>query len=160
MSFVEVQPSTDIALKLSSTPARSADRSRSAGTSASVVSTASIVAMFGASIAAPLAMPPTMKPGPPMTVSLRPVSVVRIACAAAVPLAALPLRPATRSMAPIRITPIGRVKPMSPVEHTSTSSGRHPSWAATRAHISSASSRPCWPVAALAHPLLSTTAAA
>ena len=49
---------------------------------------------------------------------------------------------------------------MRPVEHTSTSSGRHPSWAATTEHMSSASSRPCWPVAALAQPLLSTTAAA
>ena len=49
---------------------------------------------------------------------------------------------------------------MSPVEHTSTSSVAQPSSAATAAHIAWASSTPAAPVAALAQPLLSTTAAA
>ena len=65
MSLVEVQPSTTCALKLSATPACSdVAAGRPGSTAASVVSTASIVAMFGASIAAPLAMPPTTKPAP------------------------------------------------------------------------------------------------
>src|SRR5436190_23964545 len=49
---------------------------------------------------------------------------------------------------------------MSPVEHTRTSAGWQPRWAATRAHIRSASASPRAPVAALAQPLLRTTAAA
>jgi hypothetical protein len=107
VSLVEVQPSTVMALKLSATPARSDWVSRSGATQASVVSTASIVAMFGASMAAPLAIPPTTNPGPPTRHSLRAVSVVRMASAAAVPPAASLVRPATRSTAPTRITPIG-----------------------------------------------------
>ena len=52
---------------------------------ASVVTTASIVAMAGASIAAPFAIPPTTAgvPATLATASLRTVSVVRIASAAA-----------------------------------------------------------------------------
>jgi hypothetical protein len=83
--LVEVQPSTVTALKLSATPACSAVRSAAGSTAASVVSTASIVAMLGASIAAPLAMPPTTNPSPHTMVSLRRVSVVMIASAAAMP---------------------------------------------------------------------------
>ncbi len=49
---------------------------------------------------------------------------------------------------------------MRPVEQTSTSSAAQPRWAATRAHIRSASASPVAPVAALAQPLLRTTAAA
>ena len=44
-----------------------------------------MVAMFGASMAAPLAIPPTVKPSPATTTSLGTVSVVmmaRAACAA------------------------------------------------------------------------------
>ena len=85
MSLVDVHPSDDIALKLSATPARRMSVSAPGSTAASVVSTASIVAMFGASIAAPLAMPPTVKPAPRTTLSFRWVSVVRIASAAAAP---------------------------------------------------------------------------
>ena len=49
---------------------------------------------------------------------------------------------------------------MSPVEQTSTSSGAHPSSARRRRTSRSASATPGSPVAALALPLLSTTAAA
>jgi hypothetical protein len=72
------------------------------------VSTASIVAMSGASMAAPLAMPPTTKPSPGTTVSLRRVSVVMIASAAALPWAGSPLRAAARAGMPDRRAAMGR----------------------------------------------------
>ena len=66
-----------------------------------------MVAMFGASIAAPLAIPPTVKPGPRTTVSLRCVSVVRMASAAATPPASSAVRPATSPSTPLVIASIG-----------------------------------------------------
>ena len=90
--------------------------------------------------------------------SLRTVSVVRMASAAAVP--PRRERPATASGTPPWMRSMGSGIPISPVEHTSTSSGRHPIPAATAAQVASASARPRAPVAALALPLLSTTAAA
>ena len=60
--------------------------SRVAGSAtASVVRTTSIVARAGASIPAPLAIPPTVKPGPSATAVLGTESVVQIASAAADP---------------------------------------------------------------------------
>ena len=66
-----------------------------ASTTASVVHTASIVAMLGASIAAPLAMPPTLNPWPATTTSLGTVSVVMMARAALVPASVPPERAIT-----------------------------------------------------------------
>jgi hypothetical protein len=63
--------------------------------------------MFGANIAAPFAMPPTVNPGPRTTVSLRTVSVVRMACAAAAPPASSAVRPATSPAMPDRSASIG-----------------------------------------------------
>ena len=58
------------------------------------------------------------------------------------------------------MTSIGRLNPMRPVEQTSTSSASQPiSWAVS-SHIRIASAIPRLPVAALALPLLSTTAVA
>src|SRR5438874_2595857 len=69
-------------------------------------------------------------------------------------------RPRTRGFTPFSIAVIGNGMPMSPVEQTNTSSTAQPSSPATSAHMRSASSWPGLPVAALALPLLSTTAAA
>ena len=124
VSLVEVQPST-----VEGVEACRPRRARSAAVScagrrpaASVVSTASIVAMLGASIAAPLAMPPTAKP---VARARRPpcarVSVVMIASAARGS-ARRPTGPATRAGMPAASASIGSGMPMSPVEHTSTSS--------------------------------------
>ena len=55
---------------------------------------------------------------------------------------------------------IGIGIPMRPVEHTSTSVVAQPTASAVSSHMRSASARPCSPVAALALPELSTTAAA
>ena len=83
VSLVDVQPSTVMALKETPTAALSAAARRSGSTAASVVQSASMVAMSGASMAAPLAMPPTVKPSPCTTTSLGTVSVVMMARAAA-----------------------------------------------------------------------------
>ena len=65
---------------------RAARRRRSAAsTSASVVRTTSIVASAGASMPAPLAMPPTTNPSPCATACFGTVSVVMIASAATAP---------------------------------------------------------------------------
>ena len=58
VSLVDMQPSVSSRLKVWPVAARSAASSSAGGRSASVVSTQSIVARAGASMAAPLAMPP------------------------------------------------------------------------------------------------------
>ena len=136
VSLVDVQPSTTSAVEASRATAAPQRRCSSAGsTAASVVSTASIVAMFGASIAAPLAMPPTVTP-PPSTDDLLAIGVgghdrlgrVGAAVGAA---ARRPARGCRRAIASI-----GSGMPMRPVEHTSTSSAAQPSSSATRrAHL-------------------------
>ena len=86
------------------------------------------------------------------------VSVVMIARAAAGPPSTV-RAPARSGMAGM-IRSMGRGKPIRPVEQTRTSSGEQPSASAVRVHINSASAMPAAPVAALALPLFSTTAAA
>ena len=115
-----------------------------------------MVAMFGDSIAAPFAMPPTTKPSPSITTCLAWVSVVMIALAAASPPSVD--RAATSAGTAAVMTSIGMGIPMSPVEHTRICSGATPSSDATAAHMASASSMPGAPVAALALPLLRMTA--
>ncbi len=163
VSLVDSAPST--VRQLNDTP--TADRRRSvavvASRRASVVSTASIVAMFGSSIAAPLATPPMVNVPPSSVVPvsavvLGTVSVVMIARAAAGPPSSARAA-ATVGMAGM-ILSMGSGKPMRPVEQTRTSCGEQPSASAVRAHIVSASVLPAAPVAALALPLFRTTAAA
>ncbi len=97
-----------------------------ASTSASVVQTASMVAMLGASMAAPLAMPPTVKPSPRTTTSLGTVSVVMIARAAKAPPSGLASRRETMPSSCGSTTLIGNGIPMSPVWHTRISSTAAP----------------------------------
>src|SRR5665811_745692 len=85
VSFVDMQPSESIRSKVVAVAERSAAPASSAVTTASVVSTQSIVASPGASIPAPLAMPPTDQPAPSMCTVFGTESVVMIACAAAGP---------------------------------------------------------------------------
>ena len=115
--------------------------------------------MFGASMAAPLAIPPTTKPSASTTTVLILVSVVKIALAAAW---------RTRASAPPghesgqgRLDPVpGReATPIVPVEQTKTCSRRDAERRADSSQVSSAAIRPSGPVAALAQPLFRTTAA-
>ena len=82
VSLVDVDPSTVIVLNEAATASVRALCNVGASTAASVVQSASIVAMLGASMAAPLAMPPTVKPSPATTTSFGTVSVVMMARAA------------------------------------------------------------------------------
>src|SRR5690606_22277863 len=132
----------------------------------SVVMTHSMVAMPGASMPAPLAMPPMLQPAPPTaaastTTVLGTVSVVMMATAASWP-------PASDSAAAAASTPLSSVSmgsrtPMRPVEHTPTSpaeTSRPWAWraAATCSAVLCASWKPAAPVAAFAPPELRTTA--
>ena len=122
MSLVEVAPSTLSVLNVRSEASRRIRVISSAETSASVVRKASIVAMLGAIIPQPLAIPPRVKVEPLTSASLALWSVVRI------PRAASWAPPADSFLASLgvaaRMTSIGSGVPMIPVEQTSTSSGR------------------------------------
>ena len=83
VSLVDWQPSESSRSNDCAVAARRAASAVAASTSASVVMTTSIVASAGASMPAPLAMPPTVQPSPWATASLDTVSVVMIAVAAA-----------------------------------------------------------------------------
>ena len=82
VSLVDVQPSTVIELKESRTAIRRRSARVPGSSSASVVRKASMVAMFGASMPAPLAIPATVWPDPRTRTSFRPESVVRMPAAA------------------------------------------------------------------------------
>ncbi len=79
MSLVERQPSTLRQSKVSDTAWANARFSAAGSTNASVVRTASIVAIAGESMAAPLAIPPTIAVPAGAVASFATVSVVRIA---------------------------------------------------------------------------------
>ena len=115
-----------------------------------------MVAMFGAIMPAPFAIPPTMHvhfpDGNSTATSLGLVSVVMIARAASAPPCRERRRPA--SATPARTFSMGRRTPMTPVEATSTSSTGQAILSATIPAVSRASRRPPAPVPAFAHPAL------
>ena len=118
VSLVEQHPSTVISLKLAATARRRTPHRTSGSHSASVVSTASIVAMSGASIAAPFAIPPTEKPAPSTSTCFSNVSVVMIALAAAESASSPDPRPLTSFGIPVSTQSTGNGTPISPVWHT------------------------------------------
>ena len=152
-----MQPSESTRSKVVAVAARSATSSPSAPATASVVSTTSIVARPGASIPAPLAMPPTMKPAPRTVTVFGTVSVVMIASAAAAPPSGP--RAAAAARTPASRRSIGSRSPISPVEHTATSPAPQPSRSATSSAVEWVSGNPAGPVQALAPPELRSTAA-
>ena len=92
VSLVDMQPSESRRSKETRVAARRAASRSAAGTTASVVSTTSIVASWGASMPAPLAIPPIDQPAPSTTTCLLTESVVMIASAAAGPPSAREVR--------------------------------------------------------------------
>ena len=150
-------PSESSRSKLTRVAARSAASRSADPAAASVVSTTSMVASPGASMPAPLAIPPTVNPGPATTTVLGTLSVVMMARAAAGP----PSRASASWAAstPAVILSIGSSSPMRPVEQTAMSSASTPSRAATWPAVARVSAKPAAPVQALAPPELSTTAA-
>ena len=142
---------------------RKAVSSCSAVATASVVSTTSIVASDGASIPAPLPIPPTFHPcGWCSAACLGTVSVVMIACAASVPPDRPPPMSWTISVTPARTLSIGSRSPISPVEHTATSTApvlvpQLLSASATASAVLWVSWKPPGPVQAFAPPELRIT---
>ena len=160
VSLVEVLPSTVIALNDEATASRSDCCKVLPSTAASVVQTASIVAMSGASIAAPLAMPPTLKSSPATTASLGTVSVVMIARAAWAPASTPPRRAMTIGSISGMTLSMGNGIPISPVWQIRISSAVQPMSPATATQSRSTAARPPAPVAALALPDVRITPAA
>ncbi|KIX78260.1 hypothetical protein SF23_07620 [Streptomyces sp. MBRL 10] len=119
VSLVDMQPSESTRSKVVRVAARSALSRVAPSTSASVVSTTSMVARPGASMPAPLAMPPTVQPSREAVAVLCTVSVVLMAMAAASPPSADSAAAAV-SM-PGRSLSIGSRTPMRPVEATAIS---------------------------------------
>ena len=103
----------------------------------------SIVAMFGSIMPEPLHMPPTVTVRPPMVVCTAAcfgfVSVVITAFSAARPAASLRASCAAAAFMPASRRSIGRRRPMTPVEATSTWRGSIPSSPAVASAASSAS---------------------
>ena len=144
MSLVEVSPSTETMLKVSSATHLSAFWSRAGEMAASVVTKQSMVAILGWIIPEPLAMPPIVQVLPPSgnrtATSLRLVSVVMIASAAS----ALPVserEAASAGMAEV-MGASGSGWPITPVDATITSSDEIRSAAAALPHMAFAMSTP------------------
>ena len=171
VSLVDMQPSELIRLTVRATAPPRAARAAAASTTASVVMTHSMVARPGASMPTPLIMPPALQATPSAVretaSSLGTVSVVIMARAASWPASGVGASAPAARPAPDRRAGMSRGTPMTPVEHTRTSSGRtgrcgseSVSSSATRAAVAAASSAPRAPVQALAEPELRMTARA
>src|SRR3954447_2388603 len=156
VSLVDRQPSESTRSTPTPGAASGAVCSTSAGTTASVVRTTSIVASDGASMPAPLAIPPIVQPSPRCTVVLGTESVVMIARAASSPPSSA--SPFTAAVTPGSSLSIGSRTPISPVEATATSIAPMPSSAARCSAVAWVSWKPSGPVQALAPPEFSTTA--
>ena len=163
VSLVEVSLSTVMRLNDRATAADSAVWSTSGATARSVKTNPSIVAMSGAIMPLPLAMP-TMWAAVPSTRAddaLENVSVVRIAPAASVhPSADETSSFAARAGRPERNAASGSVSPITPVDARYTRCGSTPRASPTSSAVSAAAVSPALPVNALALPLLHTTALA
>ncbi|CAM5304120.1 hypothetical protein SABIM44S_05382 [Streptomyces abikoensis] len=155
--MVDMHPSESTRSNVVRVAARRAASSPAVSMSASVVRTTSIVASPGASIPAPLAIPPTIQPSSLWTTAvLWTVSVVLIAMAALSP-------PCTDSAAAAFSIPgsnrsIGSRTPISPVEATATSPALWPRTSAAFSAVACVSWKPSGPVHAFAPPEFSTTA--
>ncbi len=103
-----------------------------------------MVASWGASMPAPLAIPPTDQPAPSTTTCLLTESVVMIACAASPP--PLPDSASYAASAPASTCSRGLASPMSPVEQTSTSMAPMPARSATLSATACVVWKPSGPV--------------
>ncbi len=156
---MDVSLSTVTALKLGPTPFESRACNAFGAIAASVKTKESIVAMSGAIMPAPLAMP-EMVTGNPSIFALRvatlgKVSVVMMALAASRKAVAL-TRPAQSASTPSNFV-ASSGSPITPVEASATSSGLQPRAFAAIFAVSATASRPLRPVKALALPELTTS---
>jgi len=155
-----VSPSIVTALKLSATPSESSFCKTRDETGASVKTNDSMVAMSGAIMPAPLAMPLMVTVPLPMlavaVATLGKVSVVMIALAASFqnfPVAAV----TSPSITPSNALALSG-SPITPVEARNTSFGLQPIARAAISAVNLQASRPVFPVKALALPELTTSA--
>ena len=128
---MEVSPSTEIMLKVSTTSSFTAFIRSSLEITASVVTKASMVHILGWIMPEPLHMPPMVTFTPPTSNStatcLLRVSVVIIASAACVPAASVASFSFASFATPSSILSIGSCIPITPVDATSTDSSGIPS---------------------------------
>ncbi len=147
-------------LKLWSAASLASWASRPAAMPASVATKPSMVAMLGRIMPAPLLMPVMVMVLPPSSMrreaALATVSVVMMACAAACQWSVA--RSACAAGKPAISLSTGRCSRITPVENGSTSRGAQPSRPATASQVARAATMPCSPVAALAMPVLITSA--
>ncbi len=162
MSLVLVSLSTVTRLKLRLTPRPSARVSSDAGIAASVKAKQSMVAMSGAIMPLPLAMPLIRTSASPMravrVAALGKVSVVMMPRAASAQ--ASSRRWANRPGSAAVMRSWGSFSPMVPVLASSTSAGAHPASAAAVRAVASVASHPARPVNTFALPAFTTTARA
>src|ERR1700729_719699 len=162
VSDVEVSPSMVTALKVSSTPFFSSDCSAPAAIGTSVNTNASMVAISGAIMPAPLAMPLIVTLAlPSFTVAvatLGKVSVVMIALAAFIHPSGAACSASVPSTPSNLVASSG--SPITPVEARNTSAVPQPSALAAILAVSAVDCRPVLPVKALALPEFTTSARA
>ena len=103
-----------------------------------------MVASWGASMPAPLAIPPTDQPAPSTTTCLLTESVVMIAWAASSPPSLA--SDSYAASAPASTWSRGLASPIRPVEQTRTSMAPMPSWSATRSATAWVVWKPSGPV--------------
>ena len=144
VSLVDMHPSESSRSKVTRVAARRAASQVAPSTSASVVRTTSIVASAGASMPAPLAMPPTTNPSPCATACFGTVSVVMIASAATAPPS--PESAACAARTPSSSCSAGSGRPISPVEQTTTSEAPVPTRSATSSAVRWVVAKPSGPV--------------
>ena len=162
VSDVEVSPSTVTALNVSSTPAFSSDCSAECEIGASVNTNESMVAMSGAIMPEPLAMPLMVTVALPSfavdVATFGKVSVVMIAFAAAIQPSGAAFCASVPSTPSNLLASSG--SPITPVEARNTSSGLQPAALAAIDAVSVVACLPVLPVKALALPEFTTSARA
>ena len=162
VSEVDVSESTVVQLKLASTPFFSSACIAAAGSLASVNTKHSIVAMSGAIIPLPLAMPL-------IRTSASPILAVRVAAFGKVSVVMMPRaaasqpssrRPACSAGSAATSFSCGSTSPITPVEAMNTCFAGQPTSFAAAAALAAQASRPALPVNTLALPAFTTTARA
>ncbi len=152
LSLVLVSPSTVMALKEASATSLISCCNTGVVMAASVAINPNMVAILGQIMPEPLDMPVRVMVWPSMSIwrlpALATVSVVMMARAASSQLAG------RRWLSDWVILSLGRGSRITPVENGSTWLGAQARWSATAWHTLRAASRPCWPVPALALPVL------
>jgi len=162
VSEVDVSESTVVQLKLASIPFFSSVCMAAAGNFASVQTKQSMVAMSGAIMPLPFAMPLIRTSTPP-------ILAVRVAAFGKVSVVIMPRAAASQASSPSDACrdgsaetsfSCGRTSPITPVDAMNTCFAGQPARSAAAAAVAMQASRPALPVKTLALPAFTTTARA